>query len=97
MNKEKLMQVLVAPLISEKSTQLAEAGRQIAFKVRQDADKLEIRKAVEMMFDVKVEQVRVVNIKGKAKRSGRFMGTRQGHRKAYVKLAPGHDIDFGGA
>jgi large subunit ribosomal protein L23 len=95
MNKERLMQVLLSPVVSEKSTNIADAGRQFAFRVASDATKPEIRKAVEMMFDVKVEQVRVVNIKGKAKRFGHVMGRRNGVRKAYVKLAEGHDIDFG--
>ena len=95
MNKERLMQVLQSPVVSEKSTLAADAGRQFVFKVASDATKPEIRKAVELMFDVKVEQVRVVNTKGKMKRFGRFMGRRNDVRKAYVKLAEGHDIDFG--
>ena len=95
MNKERLMQVLQSPVVSEKSTIAADTGRQFVFRVAPDATKPEIRKAVELMFDVKVEQVRVVNIKGKEKRFGRFMGRRNDVRKAYVKLAEGHDIDFG--
>jgi len=95
MNKERLMQVLVGPVVSEKSTIAADASRQFVFKVVPDATKPEIRKAVEMMFDVKVEAVRVVNIKGKQKRFGTIMGRRNGVRKAYVKLAEGNDIDFG--
>jgi large subunit ribosomal protein L23 len=95
MNKDRLMQVLVSPVISEKSTIAADASRQFVFKVLPDASKPEIRKAVELMFDVKVEQVRVVNIKGKSKRFGTIMGRRNGVRKAYVKLAEGNDIDFG--
>lgn len=96
MNKERLMQVLLSPVVSEKSTIVADAARQYAFQVAPSATKPEIRKAVELMFDVKVEQVRVVNIKGKTKRFGQVMGRRNGARKAYVKLAEGHDIDFGG-
>ncbi len=96
MNKERLMQVLRSPVVSEKSSIAADASRQFAFTVAPDATKPEIRKAVELMFDVKVEQVRVVNIKGKAKRFGQLMGRRNGVRKAYVKLAEGQDIDFGG-
>jgi large subunit ribosomal protein L23 len=95
MNKERLMQVLLSPVVSEKSTNIADSGRQFAFRVASTATKPEIRKAVEMMFDVKVERVRVVNIKGKAKRFGHVMGRRSDVRKAYVKLAEGHDIDFG--
>jgi large subunit ribosomal protein L23 len=95
MNRERLMQVLQSPVVSEKSTIAADTSRQFVFHVAPDATKPEIRKAVELMFDVKVEQVRVVNIKGKEKRFGRFMGRRNDVRKAYVKLAEGHDIDFG--
>jgi len=96
MNKDRLMQVLVGPVVSEKSTIAADANRQFVFKVLPDASKPEIRKAVELMFDVKVESVRVVNTKGKNKRFGAVMGHRSGARKAYVKLAEGNDIDFGG-
>ncbi|MET0103703.1 MAG: 50S ribosomal protein L23 [Sedimenticola sp.] len=95
MNKERLMQVLLSPVVSEKSTIAAESSRQFAFKVAPDATKPEIKKAVEQMFDVKVDSVRVVNIKGKQKRFGTIMGRRNGVRKAYVKLAEGNDIDFG--
>lgn len=96
MNKERLMQVLLSPVVSEKSSIAADAARQFAFRVAPDATKPEIRKAVELMFDVKVEQVRVVNTKGKSKRFGQMMGRRSDVRKAYVKLAEGQDIDFGG-
>jgi len=95
MNKERLLQVLVGPVISEKSTVSADANQQYVFKVVPDATKPEIKKAVEMLFEVKVENVRVVNIKGKKKRFGQVMGARSGVRKAYVKLADGADIDFG--
>ena len=95
MNKDRLMQVLVGPVVSEKSTIAADANRQFVFKVLPDASKPEIRKAVELMFDVKVESVKVVNVKGKSKRFGAIMGRRNGARKAYVKLAEGNDIDFG--
>ncbi len=97
MNKDRLMQVLVSPVISEKSTLAADSNRQFVFQVLPDATKPEIRKAVEMMFDVKVENVRVVNIQGKKKRFGTIMGRRNGVRKAYVRLAEGNDIDFGAA
>ena len=97
MNKDRLMQILVSPVISEKSTLAADSNRQFVFQVLPDATKPEIRKAVEMMFDVKVENVRVVNIQGKKKRFGTIMGRRNGVRKAYVRLAEGNDIDFGAA
>jgi large subunit ribosomal protein L23 len=97
MNKERLMETLRSPVISEKSTLAADANRQFVFEVSPDSTKPEIRKAVEMMFDVEVDSVRVVNVKGKAKRSGYKIGRRKSIRKAYVRLAPGNDIDFGGA
>jgi len=97
MNKEKLMQVLVGPVVSEKSTLMAGAAGRYAFKVTPEATKPQIRKAVEMLFDVKVVDVRVVNIKGKEKRFGRLLGRRSDVRKAYVKLAEGSTIDFGAA
>jgi large subunit ribosomal protein L23 len=96
-NKEKLMQTLRSPIVSEKSTIAADVNRQFVFEVAPSSTKPEIRKAVELMFDVEVEAVRVVNIKGKVKRSGRRLGRRNGVRKAYVRLAPGNDIDFGDA
>ena len=91
------MTVLLGPHISEKGTLLAEKSNQIVFKVRRDANKAEIRKAVELMFDVKVEGVQVVNNRGKSKRFGRMTGTRASWKKAYVRLAEGQDIDFLGA
>jgi large subunit ribosomal protein L23 len=94
MNKERLMQVLVGPVVSEKSANMADAANQYAFKVLPDATKSEIAQAVEMMFEVNVEQVRVLNVKGKEKRFGRLMGRRKDERKAYVRLAAGQDIDF---
>ena len=96
MNKDRLMQILVNPVVSEKSTVVADSSRQFVFRVLPDASKPEIKKAVELMFDVKVDAVRVVNIKGKSKRFGKLMGRRSNVRKAYVKLAEGSDIDFGG-
>ncbi len=97
MNKERLIETLRSPVVSEKSTISADANRQFVFEVAPDSTKPEIRKAVEMMFDVKVENVRVVNIKGKTKRAAHRIGRRKDIRKAYVRLAPGNDIDFGGA
>jgi large subunit ribosomal protein L23 len=82
-------------VVSEKSTIAADANRQFVFRVVSDATKPEIKKAVEMMFEVKVDNIRVVNIKGKTKRFGTIHGKRSGVRKAYVKLAEGSDIDFG--
>jgi large subunit ribosomal protein L23 len=96
MNQERLMRVLVGPVVSEKSSLVADQARQFAFKVLPDATKLEIRKAVEMLFEVEVEQVQVANVTGKTKRFGAVQGRRSDWKKAYVKLKPGHDIDFGG-
>jgi len=94
MNPERLMQVLLAPIVSEKSTMLAEKRNQIAFRVMQDATKPEIKAAVELMFKVEVESVQVLNHKGKAKRFGRFNGRRRNVRKAYVSLKAGQEINF---
>jgi large subunit ribosomal protein L23 len=96
MNEERLLQVLLSPHVSEKSTRLADEARQHVFKVAPDATKPEVRKAVEKLFDVKVQAVRIVNTKGKVKRFGQRMGRRSDWKKAYVTLMPGHDIDLTG-
>ena len=96
-NQERLMQVLLGPHISEKSTAAAESSGQVVFRVRMDATKTEIRRAVEMLFEVKVSSVSVTRMRGKAKRFGLTRGRRSDWKKAYVSLAPGHDIDFMGA
>jgi large subunit ribosomal protein L23 len=95
MNKEQLLQVLLSPIVSEKSATLADANRQYVFKVRTDADKRDIRKAVELLFEVQVERVQVINVKGKSKRFGRVMGKRSDWKKALVRLKEGQEIDFG--
>jgi len=94
MNTDRLMKVLLAPIVSEKSTMIAEKNEQVAFRVMQDATKAEIKAAVELLFKVQVESVQVLNIAGKAKRFGRFEGRRRNVRKAYVSLAPGQEINF---
>jgi len=91
---KELMCVIKAPVISEKSTLLAEQQKRFVFKVKKTASKQNIKKAVELMFEVKVESVHVLNVKGKIKRFGRFMGARADWKKAYVKLKPGFDIDL---
>ncbi|NVJ58736.1 MAG: 50S ribosomal protein L23 [Gammaproteobacteria bacterium] len=96
MNQERLANVLLAPHISEKATISAEDG-QFVFKVAKDANKLEIKKAVEAMFEVEVESVRTLNVKGKTKRVGMMSGRRKNWKKAYVSLKEGQDIDFVGA
>ncbi|VAW69907.1 LSU ribosomal protein L23p (L23Ae) [hydrothermal vent metagenome] len=97
MSQERILQVLVAPHISEKSTLLADASAIHVFKVNTSATKLEIKQAVEELFEVKVAQVRVMNVKGKTKRFGQRIGKRSDWRKAYVKLAEGQDIALAGA
>ena len=94
MNQERLMTVLLSPHVSEKSTTAADRYRQFVFKVRPDATKPEIKRAVELMFKVEVEKVQTLNVRGKRKTFGRLRGQRPGWRKAYVTLKPGHDIDF---
>jgi large subunit ribosomal protein L23 len=97
MNQEQIMKVLIAPIVSEKSTRLADENRQFVFKVLRDASKPDVRKAVELMFDVKVEAVQIANVRGKTKRFGQSTGKRSDWKKAFVTLAEGHDIDFMGA
>jgi large subunit ribosomal protein L23 len=95
-NKERLMTVLLGPHVSEKSTDAADKHNQIVFKVRRDSTKSEIRKAVQLLFDVTVTDVRVINCRGKIKRFGQDWGQRAAWKKAYVKLAEGQNIDFMG-
>ena len=97
LNKERLMTVLVGPHVSEKTSTISERHNQVCFKVRRDSTKKEIAQAVELMFEVKVDGVTTVNVRGKAKRFGQTMGKRADWKKAYVSLAEGHDIDFLGA
>jgi len=96
-NKERLMTVLLGPHVSEKSTDVGDRNNQVTFKVRRDSSKSEIRRAVELMFEVKVTGVQVVNCRGKIKRFGKEWGQRQSWKKAYVTLAEGDNIDFLGA
>ena len=98
MNDERLMSILIAPHVSEKSTRIADGSNQITFHVRRDARKPEIHQAVERLFNVEVKSVSVMNVKGKSKGSrGRNRGRRPDWRKAYVRLKPGYDIDFVGS
>jgi large subunit ribosomal protein L23 len=96
MNQERLMKVLLAPHVSEKSAMAAERDRQFVFRVVGDATKPEVKAAVEKLFSVEVECVQVTNVKGKTKRFGQRQGRRSGWKKAYVSLKPGFDIDFMG-
>ena len=94
MSRERLATVLVAPHITEKTALAMQNANQYAFKVRRDANKTEIRQAVEMMFDVKVAGVQVSNEPGKDRRFGARMGRTQDWKKAYVRLAEGQAIDY---
>lgn len=98
-NQERLLQVLVAPQISEKATYVADKNEQVIFIVTPDATKPEVKAAVELLFKVQVESVQIANLKGKVKRSGRSIGRRSDIRKAFVCLKPGQEINFaeGGA
>lgn len=97
MNRERMMTILLSPHLSEKSTTIGEANNQVVFRVRPDASKKEIRQAVEGLFEVKVDSVQVLNMKGKTKRFKGVPGQRRSWKKAYVCLAEGSEIDFVGA
>ncbi|MBK7719572.1 MAG: 50S ribosomal protein L23 [Simplicispira sp.] len=92
----RLMQVLVAPIVSEKATMVAEKSNAVTFKVLQSATKHEIKAAVELMFKVEVKGVSVLNTKGKTKKFGKTMGRRDNVRKAYVMLKPGQELNLSG-
>lgn len=92
--QDRLFNVLMAPIVSEKSTMIADKLEQVAFRVRPDATKQEVKAAVELLFKVQVEKVSILNTKGKEKRFGRFEGRRSNVRKAYVCLKPGQEINF---
>ena len=92
--EERLMKVLLAPTVSEKSTMVGEKHNQVVFRVLEDATKPEIKAAVELLFKVKVKAIQVSNVKGKEKRFGRMLGRRRNWKKAYVSLAPGQEINF---
>ena len=91
---ERLMNVVLAPVVSEKSTLVADKNRQYVFRVADDATKPEVKAAVELLFKTKVQSVTVLNVRGKEKRFGRFMGRRRNWKKAYVRRAAGQEINF---
>jgi large subunit ribosomal protein L23 len=93
-NQERLLQVILGPQISEKSTYIADKNEQVIFKVVSNATKPEVKAAVELLFKVQVESVQTANVKGKSKRFGKFMGQRKGWKKAYVCLKPGQELNF---
>ncbi len=94
MNPERVFQVLVSPHVSEKAAIAADANNQFVFRVAVDATKLEIKKSVEQLFKVKVDSVRTLKVKGKAKRNRFGTSTKPTWKKAYVRLEQGQEIDF---
>jgi large subunit ribosomal protein L23 len=94
LNQDRLLQIILAPVVSEKSTFVADKHQQVVFRVTKNACKDEIKAAVELLFKVKVEAVKITNVKGKQKRFGRVAGRRKDWKKAYVCLEAGQEIDF---
>lgn len=94
MSEARLLQVLIAPHVSEKATNLNEKHNQVVFRVVPDANKQEVKQAIELLFSVKVDAVTMVNVKGKRKNFGRTRGKRSDWKKAYVTLQDGHDIEL---
>lgn len=97
MNQERLLKIILAPVVSEKSTLIAEKSHQYVFSVLPDATKPEIKKAIELLFKVTVLGVRVCNVKGKTKVFRQKPGRRKSWKKAYITLKEGDDINFMGA
>lgn len=93
-SQERLMQVLLAPQISEKATHIADKNEQVVFRVASSATKPEVKAAVELLFKVQVESVQIANVKGKVKRFGKLTGRRKDWKKAFVCLKPGQEINF---
>lgn len=93
-NQERLYQVLLSPVVSEKATFIADKHEQVIFRVVPDATKPEVKAAVELLFKVQVESIQMLNVKGKTKRFGRSMGRRNHVKKAFVNLKPGQEINF---
>ena len=91
---ERIYKILLAPVVSEKAAMASESANQVVFKVASDAQKVEIKAAVEKLFNVTVEDVKTLNVKGKTKRTRHGLGRRSDWKKAYVRLAEGQDIDF---
>jgi len=94
MNQERILKVLVAPHVTEKSALAGDVANTVVFRVLPDANKLEVKRAVEKLFKVRVDAVQVANMKGKLKRNRYGESRRPSWKKAYVRLAAGHDIDF---
>ena len=94
MNQERFMHILLEPFVTEKSTFVGEKNNQFMFKVHNDASKYEIKKAVELLFQVKVLSVQIINVKGKKKMFKNRLGSRRDFKKSYVRIAPDDDINF---
>ncbi|ORU90179.1 MAG: 50S ribosomal protein L23 [Cycloclasticus sp. symbiont of Poecilosclerida sp. M] len=94
MNQEFLLQLITAPVVTEKSSAAADTSNQYVFKVNKTANKTEIKAAVEKLFEVNVESVKTLNVKGKMKRFGSRLGQRSNTKKAYVRIRAGQEIDF---
>ena len=94
MNEERIIKILIKPHLSEKTADLTDSVNQHCYKVVRDATKEEIKAAVELLFSVKVDAVRVLNVRGKRKVTGRVVGKRKDWKKAFITLAKGNDIDF---
>lgn len=97
MNQEFLLQLITAPLVTEKTSIATDSKNQYVFKVLKTATKPDIKAAVEKLFDVKVEGVQTINVKGKTKKFGRSLGKRSNWKKAYVRVQAGQEIDFASA
>ena len=95
--QERLLKTIVRPHVSDKTYGLSDSNSTIVFQVATTASKYDVKDAVEKLFEVKVESVNILNVKGKARRFGRIEGKTKAWKKAYVKLAEGHDINFVGA
>ena len=93
-HQQRLMQVLLGPAVSEKSTMVGDKHNQYVFRVAPTANKIDVKAAVQLMFKVEVAGVQMLHVKGKEKRTGRFIGRRSGWKKAYVRLKAGQEINF---
>lgn len=94
LSKDELYRVLIAPVVTEKSTRAAEDGGQVVFQVATSANRHDVKAAIEQAFEVEVASVKILNVKGKTKRFGRSLGKRNDRKKAYIRLKEGSDIDF---
>lgn len=94
LSSDELYRVLIAPVVTEKSTRFSEKGDQVVFQVVNSATRNDVKAAIEQAFEVEVKSVKILNVKGKSKRFGRTVGKRNDRKKAYVRLKEGNEIDF---